>query len=1647
MKTTTLLFTLFIIHFTFGQGSETFESVLLPTSYATGSFIGDNSLTWNYTQSRNDAGYEITTEGIMLRKLSSNSKVGTTSVSGGIGNFTCKLKKAYTGAGNRQVELFINGVSKGTSIAWDNTTVQVFSVNNINISGNVDIEIRNITSKQVIIDDISWTGYTPNATDSDAIAPTTQIPAATISSIADTSIEAVNVFDIEIRDSGLVDILPTKVTSIKIKPAATNTADWTDFIQGLTFNIGAGLITPTSINITDNFIEATFNSGILIPDNDSMLLTIGVYLNTTNILDGKILSFMVDASDHGFTATNTGSTFVTPFPNGNFSSNDFTVDVDATELRFTQQPTNVEVQSVMVPAVTVYYSDENGNRDRDYNGIGATATLSATGATLISTTSGTPVNGILTFNDVEFSTTNTGVTLTITDSGNITNTTITSTTFDVTGEQEMEIEGANNGFIIVSGSYIPDEDHDTLFGTISTAGATFSQTYTIKNLGILDLNLTDPSPYINIGGINPGDFSVTVIPTTPIAGLSSVNFEITFDPSAAGLREAVINIANNDANESNYSFAIEGNGYDPCTQLFISEYANAVGGNYIEIYNPTNADVDMSNYKIWRALNGGAWSGAGTTDVISLSGTLASGNVYVVARDPLDMPFANKYDVDLDYNGDDNIGLAWNGGSGTTFTLIDSVGDENGDPGTGWTVAGTANATKDHTLVRKASVDYSNTNWDNARGTNAVDSEWIVLNYVDYTKFHHVSDCQQIPLMAISGYLPGTPRDLLVINEGLVGAQTPKASNNTLFEDQQVGVTTVSHTFRIYNAGNTDLNLNGGTIVEILGANASDFTVTANPTTPVAANNGFTSFTVTFNPTDYGVRTATVSIANDNPFENPYIFTIQGTGLNYTACNVTAGVDLGSESFEGSGSWTNTLSPATYDAASHSDVWAISNVLGTGTNTISSGSDGSKFFGMRDLNNNNGGSGAYHTIIFDALDISNNTNVVLSFDYYSHGYDGTDEIRYLVKYDNNTTWAGEVTLSKNTNAWTTVTVNVPANSPYIRLKLEAKQDGGNDWAAFDNIKLTGDLTNSTTWNGTVWSNGAPTATIKAIFDADYNTSTANIEACACQVNSGNTLTVAAGNYLLIETDLENNGIIEVAHEASIVQHKSDAVLSGAGLYKIQKTTPSYAFYDYTYWSSPIDNETIGSVFNGNEPSKIYGFTTANFSDEFSGAYPQTTGNPDSFDDDNDDWYVAAGATVMQKGVGYIAMGAGSPFPLSSPLVTGTATQSVVFDGGIINNGNITVNVSLDKYNTAHGSGNANNTNINLIGNPYPSAIDLTKLRTDSSNGLLEGTFYFWTHDDPIGSGANNGPDAYNFNNDDYSIATVGPGGVFSATASSNFVGSGAITASQYVASGQGFFANVNGNGTIRFTNQMRVVNENNHFLRPASNNQIDRVWLNLTKTDNTIFRQIYVGFHDAATDGFINGQDGARMANGSNTDFYSIIPNDDRRFAIQNLGTFNDTKTVNLGLEIIEDGTYTISIDHVEGIFDNNQTVYLEDIQTNTIHNLSSGAYTFNTLIGDNIDTRFTLRFTNTALSTSNNTLATNLIVAQNSTNFKVTTSDQSELNSVELFNLLGQKLGEYHTQNKTIQIPNSKYNNGTILILKATLANGSIITKKVIKQ
>ena len=157
-----------------------------------------------------------------------------------------------------------------------------------------------------------------------------------------------------------------------------------------------------------------------------------------------------------------------------------------------------------------------------------------------------------------------------------------------------------------------------------------------------------------------------------------------------------------------------------CSELFFSEYIEGSSNNKaVEIYNPTDAPIDLSSYSIERYSNGSD----AVSDEMNLSGTINAGETWIVTNS--DTNSTNEFGyimVDL-YNMADQWApvypspLYMNGNYAMTLSkngsIIDIIGKIGEDPGDAWTDDATAGFTdanngawwtKNHTLVRKASV-------------------------------------------------------------------------------------------------------------------------------------------------------------------------------------------------------------------------------------------------------------------------------------------------------------------------------------------------------------------------------------------------------------------------------------------------------------------------------------------------------------------------------------------------------------------------------------------------------------------------------------------------------------------------------------------------------------------------------------------------------------------------------------------------------------------------------------------------------------------------------------------------------------------------------------------------------------------------------
>lgn len=275
---------------------EDFTNSNATSSYGDNNFVGNNGITWTYVASRDENGdgnsAGIDGNALMLRRVADDSKVTSSTISGGIGNFSVKLYKGFTGGGARQVELFINGVSKGTSTIFDDNDEHIFTVNNINIEGDIVIELRNTKSVQIIVDDISWTGFVPvtvtweGDTDSDwgtlANWDTNELPT--------------NINNVVIPDVATAPIISSTTGALAYNLSITEP-------DGLTINSGGSLI----VNGTSTG-NVTYNRTINAVAGDLK----GWYLMASPVAGQDYNDAYVTANDIAIKGTNRGiSTYTT----------------------------------------------------------------------------------------------------------------------------------------------------------------------------------------------------------------------------------------------------------------------------------------------------------------------------------------------------------------------------------------------------------------------------------------------------------------------------------------------------------------------------------------------------------------------------------------------------------------------------------------------------------------------------------------------------------------------------------------------------------------------------------------------------------------------------------------------------------------------------------------------------------------------------------------------------------------------------------------------------------------------------------------------------------------------------------------------------------------------------------------------------------------------------------------------------------------------------------------------------------------------------------------------------------------------------------------------------------------------------------------
>ena len=530
------------------------------------------------------------------------------------------------------------------------------------------------------------------------------------------------------------------------------------------------------------------------------------------------------------------------------------------------------------------------------------------------------------------------------------------------------------------------------------------------------------------------------------------------------------------------------------------------------------------------------------------------------------------------------------------------------------------------------------------------------------------------------------------------------------------------------------------------------------------------------------------------------------------------------------------------------------------------------------------------------------------------------------------------------------------------------------------------LKTSTTWNGSAWSNGAPTTAIEAIIEGVYNTSVNSaITAKKLTVNSG-ILTVNSGN-LTVQNEVINNAgatALVIENDANLIQGTATTVNANVGAITVKRNSSLLKRLDYTIWSSPTTN--------ANQFLKTFSPLTL---DERFYNYNETTNLYNAVTTPN-----LPSATEFEKGAGYLIR-----MPNTADSVTPSAYPGVFT--GLPNNGTVTKAVTF--LDATHG--------YNMVGNPYPSTIDADAfIAANTAN--IESSLYFWRKiNNPL----------------DLSTAYAVYNSLGSTATASSEMPNGTIQV------GQGFFVKAKSATSVTFTNAMRLGTTSTQFFKTKQVVERNRMWLNLANAAG-FFSQALIGYATDATQG-VDIYD-AKYINDSPIALTSNIKNEE--YSIQGRALpFDPADVVGLNFKTDAAGDYTIALDHFDGLFATGQDIYLADSKTGAETDLKKAAYTFTAAAGlDNA--RFSLKFQKT-LKVEPKAFNENSVVVYRNKGVLYVNSGTVVINNITVFDMQGRLVAEQKSLKATTAVFNNLKTTHQVLIVKIVGEDNTVVTKKVV--
>jgi hypothetical protein len=473
------------------------------------------------------------------------------------------------------------------------------------------------------------------------------------------------------------------------------------------------------------------------------------------------------------------------------------------------------------------------------------------------------------------------------------------------------------------------------FGSSNVGTAIAATTFTIENLGAAVLTLTG-TPRVAISGTQALDFSIDSTSLSgPIAASGTTSFTISFNPLATGSRTAMITISNDDSDESTYVINLTGTGTAP--EINVKEGANSVvsGGSVsfgssnvgtataATIFTVENLGAAVLTLTgIPRIAISGTHALDFSIDSTSLSGPIAASGTtsFSISFNPLatgsrtaaitisnDDSDESTYVINLtgtgtapEINVKEGANSVVSGGSvsfgssnvgtataATTFT-IENLGTAV------LTLTGTPRVAISGTQALDFSIDSTSLSGPiAASGTTSFSISFNPLATGSRTAMITISNDdsdESVYVINLTG--TGTAPEINV-KEGLTNSSIASGGSFN-FGDSNVGTASAAITFTIENSGTALLALSGTPRIAISGADAVDFTIDSTSLNAPIAGSANTTFTVTFNPSDFGPRLATIIISNNDSDEGAYVIDLTGHG------GPSAGIagSAGSDSYE-----------------------------------------------------------------------------------------------------------------------------------------------------------------------------------------------------------------------------------------------------------------------------------------------------------------------------------------------------------------------------------------------------------------------------------------------------------------------------------------------------------------------------------------------------------------------------------------------------------------------------------------------------------------------------------------------------------------------------------------------------------------------------